>query len=176
MQPGTCVECGSQAKPGTNKCPEHLVGIGRTPNRHNPRRTVIIWVIVACCILYFAYVLLKPSAEPVTAEEYAVVVCERDGLPKEATWGETRRWFRGLLDDLERLEPPAEIVPFHEGRTTALRGMLKAMEGKNGDAPKNEVELVFDPVAQAAAEADEVGVLSLSAEHRSLLRQHGCRF
>ena len=44
MQIGQCVECGGQAKPGMNKCPEHLVGIGLTPDRHNPKRTVIIWV------------------------------------------------------------------------------------------------------------------------------------
>lgn len=176
MVPGTCVECGNPVKPGTNKCPEHLAGIGRTPNRHHPKRTVVIWAIVACCILYFGYVLLKPSTEPVTLEEYAAVVCNRSGLPQSSTWGEARSWLRDLLDDMKRLEPPAEIVQYHEGRTAALSGMLKAMGGKPSGAPMNPIELAFDPTANAAMDADEAAVSSLTIDERRELYRLGCRF
>ena len=50
------------------------------------------------------------------------------------------------------------------------------MEGKDGDAPRNEIELVFDPVAHAAADAEEKGVASLPWEVRQQLYRLGCRF
>lgn len=172
---GTCVECGSPAKPGTNKCPEHLVGDGRTPNRHNWKRTALICVVL-CCVLYFGYVLWKPSAVPVTAEEYATVICNLDTFPHDTTWGDARRTMRYRVREYKKLEPPAELSRFHEGQIASYEGMIKAMQGKDGGAPMNPYELIFDPAANAAASAGERGERSLTVEHHRLLRQHGCRF
>ena len=177
MQPGFCVECGEQAKPGRNKCPQHLVGAGRTPDRHNPRRTVIIWVIVVSCIALVAYYgWFRPSAVPVTAEEYAAVICNLDRFPADPTWGDARHTMRYSVREYKKLEPPAEFSGFHEGQIASYEGMIKAMKGKDGGAPMNPYELILDPVANAAASAGERGERSLTGEHHRLLRQHGCRF
>ena len=177
MQIGYCVECGGQAEPGTNKCPEHLVGIGRTPNWHNPKRTVIIWVIVVSCVALIGYYgWLRPSAVPVTAEEYAAVICNLDKFPSDATWGDARRTLRYRVREYKKLAPPAEFSGFHEGQIASYEGMVRAMKGKDGGAPMNPYELILDPTAHAAASAGERGERSLSSENYRLLRRHGCRF
>ena len=177
MLPGTCVECGEQAKPGRNKCPQHLVGAGRTPDRHNPRRTLIIWVIVVSCVALVAYYgLSRPSAVPVTAEEYAAVICNLDEFPSDATWGDAQRTLRYRVREYKKLEPPAELSGFHEGYIASYEGMVKAMKGKDGGATMNPYELILDPTANAAASTGERGERSLSSENYRLLRQHGCRF
>ena len=177
MQIGQCVECGGQAKPGMNKCPEHLVGIGLTPDRHNPKRTVIIWVIVVSCVAYIGYHgWLRPNAEPVTLEEYAVVICGANVLHDGATWGEAREYARVKLSEHNGLAPPGDLVPYHEGRIETLEGFLDAIRDKDANAIMNEYELIFDPDAMRAARALGAGERSLSIENRRLLRQHGCRF
>ena len=133
-------------------------------------------IVVPCVALIGYYGWLRPNAEPVTLEEYAAVICNLDSSPADLTWGEVRGSLRDRLGVYKRLEPPPEIMPFHEGRVVALGGVSKAMRGKDGNAPMNELELAFDPDIRAAMQADKKGVRSLPPADRRVLYKHGCRF
>ena len=133
--------------------------------------------VAAAIVVGFGYYLLKESEpEPVSLEEYAARVCNADGLHDDATWGETRTHLQARLSEHKGLAPPADVVPYNEGRIAALEGFLDAIRDKDAKAIVNEYELIGNPDAMRGVRAGEAGERSLSHEHRRLLRQHGCRF
>ncbi len=135
----------------------------------------MLWVGFGVFVIVLVYFVVQEfQPEEVTLEEYAETVCSSGGLPDDATWGEAQQVLRDQLDNYKGLKPPAELLPFHTGRISALEGVLRALEDKDGDSPMNEFELALDSEMHEAMRADEAGVRSLSVEHHRLLRQHGC--
>ena len=178
MQLGTCVECGRQAARNSNKCPEHEAAVQARNRRGSSTWRIVLTVGVAVAIVVGVgyYFLEEFQPEPVSLEEYAARVCNADSLQDNATWGETRMYLQDRLSEHKGLAPPAEVVPYNEGRIAALEGFLDTIRDKDAKAIVNEYELIGNPDAMRGVRAGEAGERSLSHEHRRLLRQHGCRF
>ena len=156
----------------------HDMARGRSRSRWSQR----IWLaggltVAAVVVLWMGSLMVDEfTAREVTLEEYAEIVCDSDGLPRKATWGEAQSAMQDRLSTYKGLKPPDEIVPFHEGRIAAMEGVIEVVKGKDSGAVMNEYELAFVPEMHQAMRADKAGVRSLSVEHQRLLKKHGCRF
>ena len=167
MQARKCVRCDRPAEAGKERCFVHQTD-------HTSRKGWVVGVIVGVAIIGLAAYLGWPEPEPVTLEEYAAIVCNKD-RPKADTWGEARASLRSELRDRESLIPPEEMTEWHEGKIEMLSITLDALSGLDADEPINELLLLGIPELRRAMVVDKAADRSLSLETHRQLRQHGCR-
>ena len=176
MQTRQCVDCEEPATLYSTRCLlHHDLHLTRQGRSNWPLSRKLLWVgfgVFVTVLVYFVVQEFQPKE--VTLEEYASVVCGGEGLDRNATWGEVRSLLQDRLADIKGLKPPADIVSFHEGRIAGLEGMVKVLGSKDGNSRMNEFELLGNPDAWAAMQADKAGARSLSPEARQVLRKHGC--
>lgn len=175
-----CVDCEELATDYSDRCRLHYdlhkarQKAGQ-PRRHSRIMRYIGWCAgVGAAIFVGYFIALEFLPQEVTAEEYAARACDYAVPGDDATWGQTKTLLNGRLREMKRMKPPAELVPFHEGRTTALEGLVSVLSRKDASARMNELELAFDPDVRTAMRSDKAGVRSLTPQDRQLLRQHGC--
>ena len=110
----------------------------------------------------------------VTMEEYAAIMCDRPGLGSGATWSDARAYTKANLRDRKGLNPPEEMREWHEGMIEMTELILDALSGHDGDAAFNEMRLILNPDAHAAADVGDAAERSLSLETHRELRRLGC--
>ena len=129
----------------------------------------------------------SPPATPVTAEEYAKVVCSGTaGIPnvwnpavdgQGLTWESFTAELGKHVSDVETKEPPKDLLAYHKAYLRFIETLLDHAENRDLAGEVDETGLtrlvneskVFVYGAEAAHAGEELDVVS-----KSIMNRHGC--